>query len=131
MNYLSKKEEFCTIKVIKFILENYKTKRLFITQNHLTEYFNNYIANNVLELLNLKYRIPDVENSDTKVEANCVYDKYNIEYHNFKHLFLIDDNYTKNKIIEFYYFFINNKNRFENIIEINQLEIVNDPEKFI
>ena len=40
MRSLREKEKDCDIKVTDFILNNFKDKRLFITQNHLTDYFN-------------------------------------------------------------------------------------------
>ena len=127
---LQKKEEKCNIKVSEFILNNYRNKRLFVTQNHLTDFFNIFIANNVLQLLNLNIILNYPLEEDITIESNCVYDKYNIEYHNFTYEpFLVDNNYTKNKIIEFYNFAKNKKEIFENsTLEI--FKIVDDPEKF-
>ena len=128
---LKKKEEICNIKVSDFILNNYRDKRLFITQNHLTNYFNTFIANNVLELLNLNVILEYPIDEDQTIESNCVYDKYNIDYHLFSYKpFLINDNYTKNKIIEFYNFAINNINIFNNE-ELKIYKIIDDPEKFV
>jgi hypothetical protein len=53
---LRTKEAECTIKVTDFILENFKEKRLFLTQNHLTRYFYKWLANKVFNILNINFQ---------------------------------------------------------------------------
>jgi hypothetical protein len=129
MELLKEKDKICDIKVSDFILKNYKNKRLFVTQNHLTPYFNTWITNKILEILNIPL-IPN-EYSDTNiVESNCVYDSYNVKFYNFSHDTeqLFNNNLTKNKIINFYNYF---KETNYNINDLIINKIIDDPEKFI
>ena len=99
MELLKEKDEICDIKVSDFILEHYKDKRLFVTQNHLTPYFNIWITNQILERLNIPL-IPN-EYSDTNIlESNCVYDNYNVNFYNFSHdtSQIFNNKETKDKI---------------------------------
>ena len=102
MELLKEKDEICDIKVSDFILEHYKDKRLFVTQNHLTPYFNIWITNQILERLNIPL-IPN-EYSDTNIlESNCVYDNYNVNFYNFSHdtSQIFNNKETKDKIAEY------------------------------
>lgn len=133
INTLKRKEEQCNINVSNFILENYKDKRLFITQNHISNYFIQYVSKNILKLLNIDYSLPEYINDQKDyIEAECVFDKYNMNYHKFNYDFIINDNLTKNKIINFYHYFISNKdNIIKDFASKDSLFIHNDPEKFI
>lgn len=131
MKYLKEKEKDCDIKVSNFIYDNYKTKRLFVTQNHITKYFITWISNRILEIININLISESLE-IDSTIEAYCLYDNYNKNHYEFNyntdHMF--NNESTKYKIIEFYNFFINKKNSYspEDIIPY----IINtDPEKFI
>ena len=54
IEYLKNKEDqYCNIKVYDFIMENYKNKPLFYTQNHPTETLLTYICQKITELLNI------------------------------------------------------------------------------
>ena len=129
MELLKEKDEICDIKVSDFILEHYKDKRLFVTQNHLTPYFNIWITNQILERLNFP-QIPN-EYSDTNIlESNCVYDSYNLKFYNFSHDTnqIFNNKETKDKIISFYNHFSSTNYNMNDLI-INK--IIDDPEKFI
>lgn len=67
---LEENEKGTDIPISKFILENYKTKRLFLVKDHPTKYILVYIANKILEFLNIKYIIDD--------------NKFDENYHNMK-----------------------------------------------
>ena len=131
MRSLREKEKDCDIKVTDFILNNFKDKRLFITQNHLTDYFNKWISNRILEILNMSL-LPDEYSNDVLVEANCVYDSYNKKYYDFSYDIksITDNNSTRYKIVEFYNFFKNRGNNFK-VEDIVPYIIINDPENFI
>ena len=129
MTSLKEKENNCDIKVTKFILDNYKDKRLFITQNHLTNYFSKWITNNILEMININ-TINNVYLTDNKIEVNCVIDYYSKKYYNFSYSDQVNNDATKFKIKEFYKHFLLKKHTY-NINDLLLYNITNDPEKFI
>ena len=129
------KESICTIQVSDFIIKHHLTKRLFITQNHLTNFFYIWIVKSIFEFLennyNLKYTYKFNETDDNNIESNCVFDKYNLKEYNFNYSILNSDDKTKEKIKLFYKNFINEIDNI-NIEELDFYEIKNnEPEKFI
>jgi hypothetical protein len=129
---LKKKESECTIKVSQFILENHKDKRLFISQNHLTNYFFKWIVNEILKFSNKNYNINNNYAFDGQQENQNVNDKYNLNYYNFKNMDEIGngDNCTKNKIKLFYEYFSKIKDKIS-IDDIKPYFIdKKEPEKF-
>ena len=117
---LKVKEQNCTIKVSDFILNNYVNKKLFHTQNHLTNYFYKWISYEILKNididfvndLNMDYKL------DKKHEANCVNDYYNLNYFGFDYNKSDNIEITKIKIIEFYNYFIKIKD------EVNVIDMI-------
>ena len=126
---LKQKEENCTIKVSDFIIDNVRNKRLFFTQNHLSDFFTTYIANKVFKHLNITKTFEYPEYIESTIEQDCLLDRYSKS--NFKYQLAYDDKATMNKIKDFYNFFINIKDKtaYEDIkpytIKTEQ------PEKFI
>lgn len=106
---LKEKEKDCSIKPSNFILDNYKDKRLFVTQNHLTDYFTTWICNEILNILNLDTLIINNVMNDI-IEHDCVNDKYNLSYHNFNYDLIYNNELTKLKISKFYNHFYKIKN---------------------
>ena len=81
MEYLKKKEDqFCNIKVSNFIMENYKNKPLFYTQNHPTETLLIYITDKIASLLEInKEEINYHNNYGTAIWPNSIYMKKELE----------------------------------------------------
>jgi hypothetical protein len=129
INSLIEKEKHCTIKPSIFILNNYKDKRLFITQNHLTDFFTTWICNQILNALHTKYVIKEDITKNNIIEQNCVNDIYNKKMLNFSHN--LDNNLIKQQIENFYEFFY----KIKNDVDINDIKSYiirnNEPEKFI
>lgn len=127
---LKEKEKDCSIKPSNFILDNYKDKRLFVTQNHLTDYFTTWICNEILNILNLDTLIINNVMNDI-IEEDCVNDKYNLSYHNFNYDLIYNNELSKLKITNFYNYF-NKKLNELNIDNLKPYIISNNqPEKFI
>jgi len=130
IEYLRRRESECNIKVSDFILNNYKDKRLFITQNHLTSHFFNWIANRVFEKLQINFRFSENYQHDSTIEAACIHDKYSQNFHNFSFpLDILSDDPTKSKIVNFFQFFTSVKEQY-NYNDLQPYIIDKDPEKF-
>jgi len=130
MNSLTSKEENCDIKVTDFIISNYKDRRLFITQNHISSYFTKWVCNKILGILSFNL-IPENNEQDLTVEESCVFDQYTNEYYKFNYdtTVISNDESTISKIKEFYDFFINEKNNYKKN-DFSLYKIIDDPEKF-
>lgn len=59
MDKLRENESTTTIKVVDYIVENYTTRRMFLTKDHPTKYILIYCANKILELLNINDRLDE------------------------------------------------------------------------
>jgi hypothetical protein len=57
INILKEKESICDIKVVNFILKNYKNIELFITPNHPASCILAFISNEILKILLQNYQI--------------------------------------------------------------------------
>lgn len=55
LNEIIRREQTTTIKVSNFIKENYKTKKLFLTHNHPSTIFFEYLIKNILNILKIEY----------------------------------------------------------------------------
>jgi len=125
LELLKEKEKNCTIKVSNFILSNYLKKRLFLTQNHPSDFLNTFIINEILDHIGLK-KIPNKYYLERSIESFCSYDLYNNKI--LAHGFSINNEITKQKIINFYEYFKAKKLSPRDLI----LKGINgDPEKFI
>ena len=126
---LMEKEEECSIKVSDFILNNFRHKRLFLTQNHLSDYFIAYIANKILKYLNISKSLDCNEGVESSVEQGCVLDRYNKSLFNYS--FTYSDRETKAKIVDFCNFFTSIKDNVSKR-DIKPYKIKKEqPEKFI
>ena len=132
---LREKEKYCDIKVSNFILNNFKNIRLFRTQNHLTDYFFEWMAIDVLEILGINNSRTLLQSTtiDNVIDQYCTYDAYNKSHYNFSYetLKIEDDNCIKLKISSFYDFFSNNNNLYKSS-DFKLFDIKDsDPEKFL
>src|ERR1035437_7102126 len=93
LDSLREKERNCSIKVADFIESNFKNKRLFIIQNHLTYFFNRWISNRILEILGMSTLLEDYI-TDNLIESRCVNDHYNTTHYAFEYQYSIDNNPT-------------------------------------
>ena len=105
LQYLKNKEDnYCNIKVSNFIYANYKTHKLFDTQNHPNGIIMSYVAKEISKFLNVEF--PDIDfflQKDVHVISlqwpDSLYMKTELELE-----FIIDDNqeHYRNLIIMLY-----------------------------
>ncbi|NBV28522.1 hypothetical protein EBS02_05845 [bacterium] len=74
LSILEEKEKNTDIKVVNFIRENYKRRRLFFTKNHVTRPVLIHLGNEILRHLNITYTIEEQKYTDLGV-----YNKYWIQ----------------------------------------------------
>lgn len=100
INILKNKEKTCMIKISDFILENYKDKELFLTNNHPTYIILKEMTKQILKILNINninFNENDIYEIHPMRLIHSKYDKKNINYN-----INIDDNKIKEYIIEIY-----------------------------
>lgn len=99
INRLQEYEKNTDIEISQYILDNYKNYELFFTNNHPTNYIFVYIANKIFEMISLEKIIlsNNWQNLDIR---QTLYDKYNCDFFKFTFINNIDNNNTKNKLIE-------------------------------
>lgn len=126
------KEKECDVKVSDFIINNYKNIKLFVSQNHISDYFRIYIANIVLKLININIILEypnNIENNKSyDINQKCSDDIYSSNFFNYNYkIYNLSNDIQKDKIRSFYDFFTKNNIEYKNV----SCDKNDDPEKFI
>ena len=101
---LKTKEKTCDIKIVDYILENYKSKMLFYTPNHPSYFIFKEMSKSILEKLNIDYSNFDelTKNDNYILSGQFIFSKYDYYFHNFEFPISCNDDYIKNIICEIY-----------------------------
>jgi len=104
INILKTKEQTCDVKVTDYILQNYKTNKLFHCPNHPSHLILKEMTKQILKKLNIDYSMFDTkfENDDYNLGCPIPFSKYDQQFHNFEFKLNYDDNDIKAVIREIY-----------------------------
>lgn len=90
---MREKEKECNVKVVDFILENYKKQKLMYLHHHPLKKIIEHIASQVFILLNIKNNINENNWNGVLSDRRFPYHQTSIDY--FKFEFKSDDNSTE------------------------------------
>ena len=99
---LREKEKTCNVKIVDFIIDNYKNAKLFTTHNHPTYIIIKEMSKQIIQLLNIEYDENLILNNNYCLPGENKISSYDILYHNFNFNVTVDDDEIKKYIIDIY-----------------------------
>ena len=105
-NYNKTYQELHYIPIVNYIKDNYRNKLLFYSMNHPTKILLQYVAENIIKILNIKntmnYDI-DPLNNPRCILYSCIQNGVNFDISNDRNNILLGDKNNINDVVELYY----------------------------
>ena len=105
IDIFKKKETLCNIKVVDFIINNYRKKNLFLTKNHPTSYIFEHMLKQILNILNIQKSLDlfDFNNDNLcNLPGRQPYSGHEISFFKYEFNVISNNNYYINLINNIY-----------------------------